>query len=252
MGGSCYTADVDLTGRKYAPLWRTLSHSGLRPNVVQKCPLLEDFLSQSGLFTKCGPKCAPHWKTLSRSGLWPNVAQNVPLIGGLCHTADFNQMWSKNVPLIGGLCHAADFDQMWSKMCPSLEDFVMIWTLFSYGPIYAAAQKKWQSCSRGRHKPMVSGVNNINRSNEDQKPPDSVHVIEPKMIKNDAYCTNHAMKDKWHASQATIDPQWCSIVYPWIGNGFIAFTWTIWRFVHAYAGLLVNGLMITEFACREA
>jgi hypothetical protein len=30
----------------------------------------------------------------------------------------------KNAPLIGGLCHAADFDQMWSKMCPSLEDFV--------------------------------------------------------------------------------------------------------------------------------
>ncbi len=26
-----------------------------------------------------------------------------------------------------------------------------------------------------------------------------------------------------------------------IGNGFIAFTWTIWRFLLAYAGLLVNG-----------
>jgi hypothetical protein len=31
------------------------------------------------------------------------------LIGGLCLTADFDQMWSKLCPLL--LCHAADFDQ---------------------------------------------------------------------------------------------------------------------------------------------
>ncbi len=45
--------------------------------------------------TKCGPKCAPHWKTLSCSGLQPNVAQNVLLIRELCHAADFDQMWPK-------------------------------------------------------------------------------------------------------------------------------------------------------------
>ena len=28
------------------------------------------------------------------------------------------------MPLVGGLCLTADFDQMWPKMCPSLEDFV--------------------------------------------------------------------------------------------------------------------------------
>ncbi len=28
------------------------------------------------------------------------------------------------LPLVGGLCHTADFDQMWSKNCPSFEDFV--------------------------------------------------------------------------------------------------------------------------------
>jgi hypothetical protein len=39
----------------------------------------------------------------------------VPLVGGLCLTADFDQMWSKHMPLIGGLCHTADFNQMWSK-----------------------------------------------------------------------------------------------------------------------------------------
>ena len=76
------------------------------------------------------------------------------LYGGLCHAADFDQMWSKkcplsedfchaadilpnvvqNVPLIGGLCHTADFDQMWPKMCPSSEDFVTLRTLTKCGP----------------------------------------------------------------------------------------------------------------------
>ncbi len=54
-------------------------------------------------------KCAPHRRTLSRSGLWPNVVHNVPLIGGLCLIPDFDQMWPNNAPPVGGLCHAADF-----------------------------------------------------------------------------------------------------------------------------------------------
>jgi hypothetical protein len=135
-------------------------------------PSSEDFVTQQTL-TKCGPKCAPHWMTLSHSGLQPNVTQNVPLVGGLCHAADFNQMWLKvcplledfvtqwtltkcgpkcaphwrtlsrsglqpnvaqSVPLVGGLCHAVDFNQMWPKVCPSLEDFVTQWTSTKYGP----------------------------------------------------------------------------------------------------------------------
>ncbi len=92
---------------------RNLSRSGYWPNVAKKwCPLLEDFVSLRTL-TKCGPNCAPHWRTLSCSGFWPNVVKNVPLIGGLNLTADFNQMWS--------------------KMCPSLEDFVSLWTLTRFG-----------------------------------------------------------------------------------------------------------------------
>jgi hypothetical protein len=113
------------------------------------CPSSEDFVS-SWTLTKCGPK-------------------NAPLIGGLCHAADFDQMWSKtiekhlsnprtkdllcpssenfvspqtltkcgpkNAPLIEGLCHAVDFNQMWSEMCPSLEDFVSSRTLTKCGPI---------------------------------------------------------------------------------------------------------------------
>ncbi len=59
--------------------------------------------------------------------------------------------------------------------------------------------------------------------------------------KNDAYYVHHATKNKWRTAQATINAQWCSIVYQWIWYRFIAFTWTIWRFLRAYAGLLVDG-----------
>ncbi len=137
IGGLCRTVDFD-------QMWPKM------------CSLSEDFVTQR-TSSKCGPKCAPCQRTLSRSGLQPNVAQNVPLIGGLCHAADLDQMWlemcpsledfvtqwtltkcvpkcaprqrtlscsglrlnvARNVPLIGGLCLAADFDQMWSKHVP--------------------------------------------------------------------------------------------------------------------------------------
>jgi hypothetical protein len=88
IGGHCLTADFDqmwpkmcpsledfvmqrtLTkcGPKCAPSWRTLSRSGLLPNVARMCPSLKDFVSLR-TSTKCGPKCAPHWRTLSCSGL---------------------------------------------------------------------------------------------------------------------------------------------------------------------------------------
>jgi hypothetical protein len=38
---------------------------------------------------------------------------------------------------------------------------------------------------------MVFGVNDIDHSYEDRKLPDSVRVIEPEMIKNDAYSIHH-------------------------------------------------------------
>jgi hypothetical protein len=113
IGGLCLTADFD-------QMWPKM------------CLSSEDFVTQWTL-TKCGPKCAPHWRTLSCSGLRPNVAQNVPLIQGLCH--------------------AADFDQMWPKMCPSLEDFVMQWTLTKCGPKCAP---RWRTLSRSGLRPNVA------------------------------------------------------------------------------------------------
>jgi hypothetical protein len=37
----------------------------------------------------------------------------MPLVRGLCHTADFDQMWSKHVPLGGRLCFDTEFDHIW-------------------------------------------------------------------------------------------------------------------------------------------
>jgi hypothetical protein len=39
----------------------------------------------------------------------------MPLVGGLCHTADFDQMGSKHVLLNGGLHFATEFDHIWIK-----------------------------------------------------------------------------------------------------------------------------------------
>jgi hypothetical protein len=143
IGGLCLTADFNQMwpklcpsledfvtqwtsikcGPNCAPHWRTLSRSGQKPNVAQNVPLLEDFVTQQTL-TKCGPNCAPHRRTLSRSGLQPNAAQIVPLIGGLCHAADFNQMWP--------------------KLCPSPEDFVTQRTLTKCCPKCAP---RWRALS---------------------------------------------------------------------------------------------------------
>ncbi len=164
-----------------APCQRTLSHCGLRPNVVQIVPLigvlchaadfdkmwpkmspsLEDFVMQRTL-TKCGPNCAPHRKTLSRSGLLPNVAQIVPLVGGLCHAANFDQMWSKMCslsegfvslrtltkcgpsicPLLEDFVTQRTLTKCGPNMCPSTEDFILLWSLTTYGSTTYSSSKK--------------------------------------------------------------------------------------------------------------
>ncbi len=129
-------------GKKMMPLVRGLCLTADFNQMWSKCPLLEDFVLQRTL-TKCGPNCAPHWRTLSHCGLPPNVVQNVPLVGGLYLTVDFDQMWSQHVPLVGGLCHAADFNQMWSKyVCPLTEDFVLLQNLTTYGSTMYSSSKK--------------------------------------------------------------------------------------------------------------
>ncbi len=124
---------------------KKLSHSGQKPYVAteyitqrtltkcgpKNCPSSEDFVAQRTP-TKCGPKIAPHRRTLSHSGLRPNMVQKLPLVGGLCHKADFDQMWSKN--------------------CPSLEDFVAQWTPTKCGQKIAPRRR---TLSHSRLRPNV-------------------------------------------------------------------------------------------------
>jgi hypothetical protein len=139
-------------GPKCATHWRTLSRSGLQPNVAQNVPLIgglchavnsdqmwpemcpssEDFVTQRTL-TKCGPKCAPCWRTLSCSRLQPNVAQNVPLVRRLCHTADFNQIWPEMCPSLEDFVTQQTSTKCDPNMCLSTGDFIFLWGLTTYG-----------------------------------------------------------------------------------------------------------------------
>jgi hypothetical protein len=104
IGRLCHAADFD-------QMWPKM------------CPSSEDFVTQR-TSTKCGPKCAPHWRTLSRSGLRPNVAQNVPLIGGLCHAADFDQTWPEMCPSLEDFVSQRTSTKCGPNICLSTGDFV--------------------------------------------------------------------------------------------------------------------------------
>jgi hypothetical protein len=97
------------------------------------CPSSEDFVTQR-TSTKCGPNCAPHQRTLSHSRLQPNVTRIVPLIGGLCHAADFDQMWPKMCPLLEDFVTLRTSTKCGPSICPLSEDFVTQRTLTKCGP----------------------------------------------------------------------------------------------------------------------
>ncbi len=58
---------------------------------------------------------------------------------------------------------------------------------------------------------------------------------------------HHMTNDKWRRTHTTIPDK---ALYSMREESIlIGFTWTSWRFVHAYAGLLVDAMMIAFFAC---
>jgi hypothetical protein len=142
VGGLFLTADFDQMWSKF-------------------CPSSEDFVTQRTL-TKCGPNCAPHWRTLSCSRLQSNLAQIVPLVGGLCHTEDFDQMWSEMCPLLEdfvslrtltkcgpNICPMLEDFVIWRtstkcgpNMCPSMNYFILLWSLTTYGLTMYSSSKK--------------------------------------------------------------------------------------------------------------
>ncbi len=140
-------------GKKIMPLVRGLCLTADFDQVWSKlCPSLEDFVVQ-WTSTKCGPKWAPHWRTLSHSGLWPNASEIVPLVEGLCHSADLDQMWYKICPLSEdfvslwtstkcgpNICRSSEdfvtqrtLTKCGSNMCLSTEDFVLLQSLTTHG-----------------------------------------------------------------------------------------------------------------------
>jgi hypothetical protein len=66
------------------------------------------------------------------------------------------------MPLAGGLCLTADFDQIWSKLCPSLEDFVTQQTLTKCGSKCAPCRRTLSHCGLqpnvGQNVPLVGGL----------------------------------------------------------------------------------------------
>ncbi len=75
-----------------------------------------------------------------------------------------------------------------------------------------------------------------------------IHTIKPRQ-RNDGYHIHHATNGKWRGSHTTITN---AASYLMREEGIlIVFTWTSWRILHAYAGLLVDATMIALFACRR-
>ncbi len=65
--------------------------------------------------------------------------------------------------------------------------------------------------------------------------------------KNDRYRIHHATNDKWRGSHTTITN---AASYSMREESIlIVLTWASWRFMRAYAGLLVDATMIALFAC---
>jgi hypothetical protein len=65
--------------------------------------------------------------------------------------------------------------------------------------------------------------------------------------RNDRSCIHHTINDKQPGLHTTITDR---ALYSMREESIlIVFTWTSWRFLRAYAGLLVDALMISVFAC---
>ncbi len=67
--------------------------------------------------------------------------------------------------------------------------------------------------------------------------------------RNDGYHIHHATNDKLLGLHTTITNAASNLMRK--ESILIVFTWTSWRFLRAYAGLLVDDTMIALFACRR-
>jgi hypothetical protein len=67
--------------------------------------------------------------------------------------------------------------------------------------------------------------------------------------RNDGYRIHHVTNDKWCGMHTTITNAASYLMRE--ESILIVFTWTSWRFLRVYAGLLVDAMMIVFFACQR-
>ncbi len=75
-----------------------------------------------------------------------------------------------------------------------------------------------------------------------------IHANKP-WQRSDGYHIHHATNDKWCRLHTTITNAASNSMRD--ESILIVFTWTSWRFLRVYAGLLVDATMISLFACRR-
>jgi hypothetical protein len=154
---TCHTANFSQLWPKSMPLVGGLYHAADFVQMWPKNVPLVGGLATQRTLTKCGPKICPSLKDFITQWTLTKRGPNVPLIGGLCHTAAFNQMWPKNMPLVEELRHTVDFDQMWPVNVPLIG-----------GLCHAANfdQMRHKNCaSRGRGKTVSQCVNGYEQIN---------------------------------------------------------------------------------------
>ncbi len=170
-------------------------------NIIQKhssnprlkdllCPSLEDFVSSRTL-TKCGPK-------------------NAPLIGGLCHAADFDQMWSEMCPSSEDFVSSRTSTKWGPIMRPSLEDFVMLWT---FDQIWLIMRPSLEDLVASR-----TFLTNSSRSTHIQVKTNSL-FDRPEPLKGSSFAEKRHMTrastKKWHnLFPCKLIGQWCGSCMP--------------------------------------
>ncbi len=75
-----------------------------------------------------------------------------------------------------------------------------------------------------------------------------IHANKP-WQRNDGYRIHHKTNDKWRRSHTTITN---AALYSMREESIlIVFIWTSWRFLHVFAGHLVDAMMIALVVCRR-
>ncbi len=229
VGGLCLMVDFDQMWSKMMHLVRGLCLTAVFNQMWSKmCSSLEDFVSLQTL-TKCGPQCAPCRRTLSHCRLRPDVVRTC---APHQRTLSCCRLWPNVV-----------------QTCAPQQR-----TLFCYGVWPHMDQKRTHHQKRPVPNKRFLIINQCRTETAiyEYVAIWSIHwkVSVPTSL-NKKWQILYPSCDKW---------QWCRS-HTTITNTalylrrdesiLIELTWTSWRFLRAYAGLLVNATMVSLFACQR-